>query len=145
MSVEKQRREAERWLRQAEDDLDAARLLLTSGKFAQSAFFSQQAGEKAMKAVWLAMDADPWGPSLGRLVKDLPDPEVRVRFAPLLDAALALDKLYIPTRYPDALADLIPGEAYTQREAEAALAHSEAILQAVREWMAERPAERPDR
>lgn len=136
MSVEKQRREAERWLRQAEDDLDAARLLLTNGKFAQSAFFSQQAGEKAMKAVWLATDADPWGHSLGRLVKDLPDPAVRARFAPLLEGALALDKLYIPTRYPDALADLTPGEAYTKGEAEAALAHSTTIVQTVREWIA---------
>lgn len=145
MSAEKQRREAERWLRQAEDDLDAARLLLTSGKLAQSAFFSHQVAEKAMKAAWLATDADPWGHSVSRLIKDLPDPETRARFAPLLDAALALDKLYIPTRYPDALADLIPGEAYTEREAEDALTHSACILRAVREWMVEPPASGPGR
>jgi HEPN domain-containing protein len=48
-----------------------------------------------------------------------------------LEAALALDKLYIPTRCPDALAELTPGEAYTPSQARAAIAHARAILQAV--------------
>jgi HEPN domain-containing protein len=79
-------------------------------KYAQAAFFAQQAGEKALKAVWLSLDADPWGHSLGRLVREMPA-GAKERFAPLLEAALALDKLYIPTRYPDALAELTPAEA----------------------------------
>lgn len=61
MSVEKQQLEARRWLRQADDDLEASRALEVAGKYAQAAFFAQQAGEKALKAVWLALDADPWG------------------------------------------------------------------------------------
>lgn len=137
MSVEKQRREAQRSLRQADDDLEAARLLLAGRKFAQSAFLSQQAGEKAVNAPWFAVDADPWGHSLARLLRDLPDEALRERFSHLLDAALALDKLYIPTRYPDALAELVPGEAYTQAEAEAAVSHAAAIVQAVKDWLAE--------
>jgi HEPN domain-containing protein len=64
MSVEKQRREAWRWLRQAQDDLEAARALEAASKYAQAAFFAQQTGEKALKAVWLLQDADPWGHSL---------------------------------------------------------------------------------
>jgi HEPN domain-containing protein len=129
MSVEKQRREALRWLRQAWDDLEAARALEAAAKYAQAAFFAQQAGEKALKAVWLSLDADPWGHSLGRLVREMPEGP-KERFAPLLEAALALDKLYIPTRYPDALAELTPAEAYTQAEARAALNQAEAILKA---------------
>ncbi|WP_036270740.1 HEPN domain-containing protein [Meiothermus rufus] len=136
MSVEKQRREALRWLRQAEDDLEAARVLLAGAKCAQAAFYAQQAGEKALKAVWLAQDADPWGHSLGRLVREMPE-EAKGRFSPLLEAALALDKLYIPTRYPDALAELTPAEAYTQSEAEAALAQAEAILHVAKGWLGE--------
>ncbi|GIW24936.1 HEPN domain-containing protein [Meiothermus sp.] len=134
MSVEKQQREAHRWLRQARDDLEAARALEAVGKYAQAAFFAQQAGEKALKAVWLALDADPWGHSLGRLVREMPG-DAKGAFAPLLDNALALDKLYIPTRYPDALAELTPAEAYTQAEARAALAQAEAILKAAEGWL----------
>ena len=136
MSAEKQRREAWRWLRQAGDDLEATRVLLAAGKYPQAAFFAQQAGEKALKAVWLFQDADPWGHSLGRLVREMPE-GARACFAPLLEAALALDKLYIPTRYPDALAELTPAEAYTQAEAKAALAQAEAILKAAEGWLRE--------
>ncbi|MBS3934230.1 MAG: HEPN domain-containing protein [Truepera sp.] len=134
MSVEKQRREAWRWLRQAQDDLEAARALEAASKYAQAAFFAQQTGEKALKAVWLLQDADPWGHSLGRLVREMPE-GAKERFASLLEAALALDKLYIPTRYPDALAELTPAEVYTQGEAGAALAQAEVILKAAEGWL----------
>jgi len=117
----------------AQDDLEAAQALETAGKYAQAAFFAQQAGEKALKAVWLAQDADPWGHSLGRLVREMPG-AARGAFDPLLDDALALDKLYIPTRYPDALANLTPAEAYTRREAQTALTQADAILNAAKRW-----------
>jgi len=130
MSVERLEAEARRWLVQAADDLEAAEALLAVGKNAQAAFLAQQAGEKALKAFWIRLDLEPWGHSLARLIKDLPDPE-RSAWLPLLEAALALDKLYIPTRYPDALAELTPGEAYTPSEGRAAIAHARAILRSV--------------
>ncbi|WP_105317428.1 HEPN domain-containing protein [Thermus tenuipuniceus] len=136
MSVEKRRLEGERWLLQAEDDLEAGRVLLTVGKHAQAAFMAQQAGEKALKGLWFALGLDPWGHSLARLVRDLPG-EWGKRFAPFFSLALALDKLYIPTRYPDALPGLIPKEAYTREEAEEALAHAEVLLARVRQAFAE--------
>lgn len=46
----------------------------------------------------------------------------------LLPAALALDKLHIPTRYPDALPGINPKEAYTREEAVEALAHAQALI-----------------
>lgn len=130
MSVERLEGEARRWLAQAVDDLEAAQALAGIGKNAQAAFLAQQAGEKALKAFWIRQDLEPWGHSLARLIKDLPTPE-REAWLPLLEAALALDKLYIPTRYPDALAELTPGEAYTVGEARAAIAHARTILDAV--------------
>ena len=33
-----------------------------------------------MKAVWIALDRDPWGHSITRLIKDLPAPEQDPRF-----------------------------------------------------------------
>ncbi len=103
MSVERLEAEARRWLLQARDDFEASEVLVKAAKHAQAAFLAQQAGEKALKGLWIRLDLDPWGHSLGRLIKDLPD-EQTPRFSPLLEAALALDKLYIPTRYPNAYA-----------------------------------------
>lgn len=51
MSVEKDKKSAERWLRQAEDDYETAVLLRKNGKFAQSCFFFQQSAEKAVKSI----------------------------------------------------------------------------------------------
>lgn len=130
MSVERLERDANRWYLQARDDLEAAEALVHVGKNAQAAFLAQQAGEKAIKAFWIRLDLDPWGHSLARLIKDLP-PNEEAQLKNLLDAALALDKLYIPTRYPDALAELTPAEAYTRAEAEVAVAQARTILEAV--------------
>ena len=43
MSTEKYRAEALRWFQTAESDLDAARILRPSGKFAHACFHAQQA------------------------------------------------------------------------------------------------------
>lgn len=130
MSIERLEQEAKRWLLQAMDDLEAAEALVTVNKYAQAAFLAQQAGEKAMKSLWFRLDLDPWGHSVARLIKGLPD-DKRQQYDSLLDSALALDKLYIPTRYPDALAELTPGEAYTEAEAKAAIGHAQRIIDAV--------------
>lgn len=50
MSIEKNRKEALRWLKTAEDDLDVAIILEKNSKFPQACCYSQQAGEKAIKA-----------------------------------------------------------------------------------------------
>ena len=51
MSLEKNRQEAERWLKTVEGDLDTAIILWENKKYAHSCFHSQQAGEKAIKAI----------------------------------------------------------------------------------------------
>jgi HEPN domain-containing protein len=135
MSVERLEADARRWLRQAEDDLDAARVLAAARKFAQAAFLAQPTGEKALKALWTRLDLDPWGHSLGRLLRDLPE-AIRGDLGTFQDAALALDKLYIPTRYPDSLAELTPAEAFTQAEAESAIGLARSILEAATDAVA---------
>lgn len=130
MSEKKLRKEAERWYRQAVDDLEASAALLTAQKYAQTCFYAQQAAEKALKAAWYFLDLDPWGHSCAKLIQSLPDDE-QPPFAEILEAALALDKLYIPTRYPDALAELTPAEAFTKREGQGAIASAQEILDCV--------------
>ena len=51
MSQEGARHRAGLWLRQADDDLRAARLLQGGGQTAQACFQAQQVGEKAIKAL----------------------------------------------------------------------------------------------
>ncbi|MDW8018389.1 MAG: HEPN domain-containing protein [Thermus sp.] len=124
MSAEKRREEGLRWLAQAQDDWEAGEAPLRAGKLAQAAFLAQQAGEKALKALWIPLGLDPWGQGLAQLVRDLPE-GMGGALQPLLPQALALDKLYIPTRYPDALPGLTP------KEAQKALMDAQAILKAV--------------
>jgi HEPN domain-containing protein len=128
MSEEKHRQEALRWWSQALADLKAARASLRSETFNWSCFQAQQAGEKALKACWMAHGEEPWGHSLFKLIDDLRLAEVKQALAGCVEAAKALDKLYIPTRYPNGLPDLTPAEAYTAKEAADALALAESVL-----------------
>jgi HEPN domain-containing protein len=133
MSLEKYRIESTRWLQQAEADLRAARSSLAASHHEWAAFQSQQAGEKALKALWLALGKDPWGHSLLRLVRDFPESLLQARLTPMLPQARELDKLYVPTRYPNGLPDLTPAEVYSPEDAERAIQAAEQILRRVRE------------
>jgi HEPN domain-containing protein len=77
MSRDKDLYEAKRWLETAGEDLGAAGVLREQGKFSHACFFSQQCGEKALKALWLYLEGEPWGHSIQKLISDLPDEHVR--------------------------------------------------------------------
>lgn len=51
--------DAERWLKIAVEDLQAAEALQQASLFAQTCFYSQQGGEKAIKVLWYLLNADP--------------------------------------------------------------------------------------
>ncbi len=103
MSRTKNRSEAERWLLTAEEDLTAAEVLFRGAMYAQACFYSQQAGEKAVKALWYMLDADPWGHSVQRLILDFPHRSDISDADAWIEWGAALDKFYIPTRYPNSL------------------------------------------
>jgi len=132
MSKEKNRAEAARWLRQAENDFDVASKNVGIGAFNWACFLSQQAAEKAVKAFWYFHGQDPWGHSVQKLIEEFPDPDARRPLLRLLPQARRADKLYIPTRYPNGLPDLAPADAYGLEEAEAAIADATEIVEAVR-------------
>ena len=139
MSLEKYQHDARRWLQQAQADLGAARNSLVAGSYEWASFQSQQAGEKASKSFWLSRQFDPWGHSLVTLVQDFPDPDLRSRLMPIVAEAKALDKLYIPTRYPNGLPDLTPAEVYTDADARQAIQAAERIIGLVRELANPKP------
>lgn len=49
----------EDWIRQAEEDLDTARVLIEVKKYYASAYYSQQSAEKALKYLLLLHGKDP--------------------------------------------------------------------------------------
>jgi len=136
MSQAKNRYQAERWLATAEEDLQAAQTLLDARMYAQACFYSQQAGEKAVKALWYAMDAEPWGHSVQRLVADFPRRDDLPDPGTWIERSAILDKFYIPTRYPNSLPDLTPGQVYQRDEAEQGLQTARSLVTACRQWLA---------
>lgn len=115
-----ERGEAERWLRQAENDLEFGRLALREGYYAQACFIAQQTAEKAVKSVaYGAGHRTVLGHSLveltGRMRAEFPE------LASLREIAGILDQYYVPTRYPDGLAGGVPFEAFGEKQAREAI------------------------
>lgn len=115
------------WFRQAEADLKAARHAAAGGFYEWAAFGCQQAAEKALKALYQKLHLDAWGHVLTGLLASLP--EGHQGDAALLDRAKALDKHYIPTRYPNGFERGSPADFYTAPEAERAIQDAEAIVE----------------
>ena len=115
------------WLEQARMDLEHGRCAAAAGHFEWAAFAAQQAAEKACEALHLFARSAAWGHDVTQLLSTLPEP---LRPDPsLLDRAKALDKHYIPARYPNGFASGTPRAHYCRAEAERALADAEAIVE----------------
>ena len=111
---------------QAEGDLEHAKSDLERGFYDWACFSSQQAAEKAVKAVFQKMGAEAWGHSVADLLEELSKrhqvPEE------LINGALELDKAYIPTGYPNAHPSGSPRTRYTKGEARRLIDHAEGII-----------------
>lgn len=137
MSQSKNLYQAERWLRTAEEDLRAVQVLFEAGIYAQACFLAQQSAEKAVKALWYAVDSDPWGHSIQRLVMDFPRRAELPELESWIELGALLDKFYIPTRYPNGLPDLTPGQVYGPDDAQRGLHAASALLNKCRSWLDE--------
>ena len=128
------RDEAERWLRQAESDLAFAALGAREGFPAQACFTSQQAAEKAVKAVlYLSGARFVPGHSVVELLDRAAAAVADTDAAPLRrlqDSARQLDQYYIPTRYPNGLPGGIPAEVFTDPQAEDAVGRARSFVEA---------------
>ncbi len=123
------RAEALRWLASAREDLAYARHAASGGHHAPACFHSQQAAEKAVKAVHYLRGARVvLGHTVRALIQSL-DPRSEALEA-LLDAARDLDLFYVPTRYPNGLDAGTPGQAFSAAHSSYALALAARILDA---------------
>ena len=108
--------EAERWLSQAENDLEFAKVGLRERFFAQVCFQCQQVCEKALKSIrYGSGERIVYGHALVDLAEDM-DISHRMK-----DELSVLDQYYIPTRYPNGLPGSVPYAVYTERQAKDAV------------------------
>jgi HEPN domain-containing protein len=121
------------WLAQAERDLGHAHRSRAAGDHEWACFAAQQAAEKAVKALALALGGEPWGHSVTALLAALP--EGQGVEPSLVDRAKSLDKHYVQPRYPNGFDSGAPGDYYTDAEASAAIEHAEAVVAFCRDRM----------
>jgi HEPN domain-containing protein len=114
------------WLAQAKKDLKHSGNACEDGDYEWACFSSQQAAEKAVKAVFLKHHGEGWGHSVFGLLKAL-DEKLRVD-EDIFEAAKILDKHYIPTRYPNGFDSGIPADYYTKKEAKEAIKNAGQII-----------------
>jgi len=133
MSQSKARYEATRWLQTAREDFQAAQTLEKERLFSHACYMAQQCAEKAVKALWFYNDADPWGHSIQKLIMQFPKQNFIPDSETWLENGALLDKYYIPTRYPNGLPDLTPGQSYTAKDARQAIKKAAFFLESIQE------------
>ena len=135
MSRSDNRYQAERCWATAKEDSSAAEALFRADLFAPACFHAQQAAEKAMKAMWHLADADPWGHSVKRLVTEFPRKGEIEDLEGLSEKAGLLDQFYVPTRYPNGLPDLTPGQVYGEMDAQRAMDTAKKFVALCEDWL----------
>jgi HEPN domain-containing protein len=120
-------RDAERWLNQAKNDLEAAKWNSEGKFYAHACFLSQQAAEKALKAYLYSIGKRKIiTHSTYTLAKECA--QENNAFSSILSICAELDKHYIPSRYPNGLPDSTPSEVYLKQDAEVSINNSQKIL-----------------
>jgi len=128
----------ELWLRAADEDLEDAKIALNGGRWFRAAFFSQQAVEKALKALFFVVRREE--PPRIHTVTELYALLKEAGFSlprDIEDQIFILNKYYTVTRYPDAAGGL-PSESVDRVEALRAYDLASEVVRIVREFLRSR-------
>ena len=110
------------WLEQSEEDYKSAEVLLTARKYYAAAFFSQQAAEKTLKAVYIKKFKELIKiHDLYFLAKKLDAP------SEILDNCKFLNKAYIESRYPSDIG--IPARNFSSDDAKTAIKLAKEVIE----------------
>lgn len=119
-----------KWLKFCDEDLRAADATLKDNVFSAVCFHSQQAAEKAIKAILLAKSGKvPRDHSVLRLAEMSGDKEL---FELHKGEMEFLDMFYVPTRYPDALPGSLPEGLPNKEDAEKAVFSAKKIVEFIK-------------
>ena len=129
------RLEARRWFQEAQADLAVVRTLRGARHYAAACFHSQQAAEKALKALLYAQGARVvFGHSVRELARQCEGHDTA--FAGVADDTALLDQFYITTRYPNGLpAPAVPSESFTGAQSQAAQEAGEKVIRLVQTFL----------
>jgi HEPN domain-containing protein len=122
------------WFKQAEKDLELAKISQDAGHHEWACFAAQQAAEKAVKALHFHFAQEAWGHVVAQLLQELPS-TVSVADE-LVQKAKVLDNFYIPPRYPNGHPSGAPFEHYGPLQSGEAIRYAREILEFIRSQMA---------
>jgi len=130
--MKRSKEEAKRWLDQAQYDFEIAKRMLSQEIYSYSCFLCEQAAQKALKAyLYYKGKRYVWEHSVQELARA--SREYDEKFEDTIEAGKILDRYYIPTRYPDALAPpAVPYKTYSEKDASQAVSLAEKIIEMVR-------------
>jgi HEPN domain-containing protein len=119
--------EGKRWLRHAEEDLEAAQSLLDAEKYYMVCFVSQQVAEKALKAYLYAQGEEfLFSHSVWKLCQLSSNYDKE--FSGLRTKVKNLDIYYVEARYPNSLDSGIPAEFFEEKDATQARKMAEEVI-----------------
>ena len=127
--MKRSREQRLRWLRQAEHQLEVTRAMLDLGFWSDVCFMAEQTSQMALKAfLYGSGRREVLIHSVQELARQCT--EVNEAFANAIEWGKVLDRYYIPTRYPDALAPpAVPYESYTDGDAGQAYRYAHDIVE----------------
>jgi len=123
---------AKDWLAQGERDLMQARDSRAAERHEWACFAAQQAAERAVKALHLALAQDAWGHVVARLLAELPI----AAGADLIEEAKVLDNFYVATRHANGHPEGAPFEHYGKLQSDQAIQYAGEIIEFARAQMA---------
>ena len=106
------------WLRQAERDLQRAKIDIEHEYYEWACFTSQQAIEKVVKAVYQSLNSSVRGHSIVKMLKGL-EGQFEIH-EDIIHGARILDRYYIEARYPNGFPEGSPFEYFDKKIAEEA-------------------------
>jgi len=113
------------WLSQAERDLSRAEIDIQYDYWEWACFTSQQAAEKACKALLMFHGHTVWGHAITPMLRSLSElivPDDILEFAQLLDSYT------IPTRYPNGFTEGKPADYFNDSKANGAVHAAREII-----------------
>ncbi|MBI2079533.1 HEPN domain-containing protein [Candidatus Micrarchaeota archaeon] len=114
----------QRWIKKAESDLDTAKYNFDGERYDAAAFYSQQAAEKALKAIYIKkLNSLLKVHDLVQLARKINAPEK------IIEVCKFLTSFYIETRYPGLALDI------NEEEASDALKDSKMVIEWVKKTL----------